>query len=60
MNNLDEIPRIHLSQSILIYNQKDEDMLRHLEVPAYDPLSVLTTIGTVIKHSFGSRLLWVS
>ena len=29
-------------------------------LPAHYSLSVLRTIGTVIKHSFGSQLLWLS
>ena len=41
-------------------SRKDVGMFRHPRVPAYYLLPVLPTIGTVFKHSFGSRLLWLS
>ena len=37
-----------------------EGLLHDELVPAYYLLSVLPTSATVIKHSFGSRFLWLS
>ena len=65
MHNLDEIPRTHPSLAhvstvkLRKCNNINDHISRHPKVPAYDSQSVLSTIGTVIKHSFGSRYLIV-
>ena len=63
--NPDEILCVHLSQrhTYLQSNSKvqpEDKAIYRRESPAYYLLSVLPASITIIKHSFGSRLPWLS